>query len=159
MIGVDLVDRHQATLESNWKRRGFLDKLFCKDEQALINKHPDPEQIIWLLWSMKEAAYKIYSRKLDIRSFAPAKIHCHPTDLTSNRSLGIVCITGETFYTSSNINKALIYSTAAENNDKLNAITVNIYDLNTITDYQSLKPQSVSHHGKFLALAYIEETL
>jgi phosphopantetheinyl transferase (holo-ACP synthase) len=156
MIGVDLVDRHRAAIESNWKRKGFLNKLFNSTEQVLIQIDSHPEQMIWLLWSMKEAAYKIYSRKLNIRIFAPAKIHCTLIDSTKKSLTGQVNIEGEIFYTSSNITKTLIYSIAAEKKHQLAYIEVHISEFCLNTDYQSLLPQSVSHHGKFLALAYLK---
>ena len=36
MIGNDVVDLELAKKESNWQRRGFLSKIFTKNEQRLI---------------------------------------------------------------------------------------------------------------------------
>ena len=37
MIGNDIVDLALAQKESNWKRKGFLDKIFTLQEQLFIN--------------------------------------------------------------------------------------------------------------------------
>jgi phosphopantetheinyl transferase (holo-ACP synthase) len=76
MIGNDIVDRAQARRDSNWQRRGFLDKLFTSSEQQLIQEASDPECMVWLLWSMKESAYKATTRKTGKRVFNPRKISC-----------------------------------------------------------------------------------
>ena len=77
MIGNDIVDRAQAHRESNWQRRGFLDKVFTTDEQHLILTSNDPECMVWTLWSMKESAYKVAVRETEKRVFAPRKLECH----------------------------------------------------------------------------------
>ncbi|WP_020606782.1 4'-phosphopantetheinyl transferase family protein [Spirosoma spitsbergense] len=76
MIGNDIVDRAQAKRESNWQRKGFLDKLFTPSEQQLIQRARDPECLVWTLWSMKESAYKATTRKTEKRVFNPTKISC-----------------------------------------------------------------------------------
>ncbi len=76
MIGNDIVDRAQAKRESNWQRRGFLDKLFTQSEQQLIQRANDPECLVWTLWSMKESAYKATTRKTGERIFNPKRISC-----------------------------------------------------------------------------------
>ena len=76
MIGNDIVDRAQAKRDSNWKRRGFLDKLFTPSEQQLIQAASNPECVVWTLWSMKESAYKATTRRTGKRVFNPAKISC-----------------------------------------------------------------------------------
>ena len=56
MIGNDIVDLALAEKESNWKRKGFIDKIFTPQEQSLIKTSINQEIIIWNLWSRKEAA-------------------------------------------------------------------------------------------------------
>ncbi|MFT4791790.1 MAG: phosphopantetheinyl transferase (holo-ACP synthase), partial [Arcticibacterium sp.] len=58
MIGNDVVDLKVAALESNWMRLGFLDKVFSEEEQEVILNSENKSQMVWLFWSMKEAAYK-----------------------------------------------------------------------------------------------------
>lgn len=60
MTGNDIVDIKQAAAESNWKRKGFLEKIFTPHEQEYIGQSALPEEMVWKLWSMKESAYNIY---------------------------------------------------------------------------------------------------
>ena len=58
MIGNDVIDLTLANQESNWKRKGFLQKLFSASEQQRILKSANPSQMVWILWSIKESVYK-----------------------------------------------------------------------------------------------------
>lgn len=71
MIGNDVVDLQLAAVESNWRRKGYLHKLFSPEEQLLIGQAADPDRMVWLLWSAKEAAYKIIHRDTRQRIYAP----------------------------------------------------------------------------------------
>ncbi|GAB4009091.1 4'-phosphopantetheinyl transferase superfamily protein [Spirosoma migulaei] len=90
MIGNDIVDLAQAKRESNWQRSGFLNKLFTACEQQLIHTADDPERMVWLLWSMKESAYKIGMRETGKRVFAPLKLTCHINLLSETTAEGVV---------------------------------------------------------------------
>ena len=46
MIGNDLVDLKVASVESNWKRPRFLDKVFTIEEQQLIMNSKNQHQFI-----------------------------------------------------------------------------------------------------------------
>ncbi len=63
MIGNDIIDLAYTQENTNWQRRGFLDKVFCESEQEIIHQSSDPFATIWRFWSMKEAAYKWYLQK------------------------------------------------------------------------------------------------
>ena len=76
MIGNDIIDLQLTGRESNWQRPGFLKKLFTSEEKALIQAGTNPETIVWLLWSMKESAYKIVARQEKRSFFAPKKFRC-----------------------------------------------------------------------------------
>ena len=90
MIGNDIVDRAQARQESNWPRKGFLNKLFTIDEQRLIRAASDPDEMVWTLWSMKESAYKLVVRETGQHFFAPTKLICHLSGIRSETSEGRV---------------------------------------------------------------------
>lgn len=90
MIGNDIVDLALAGQESNWRRRGFLAKVFTAHEQHLIHEAIDPNQMVWLLWSMKESAYKVAIRITANRVFAPTKLACRITELTNTTCTGTV---------------------------------------------------------------------
>ena len=87
MIGNDIIDLSLAKTESNWQRKGFLKKLFSNDEQQLILEASNSFEMVWRLWSMKEAAYKIYTQQHIVRFFAPKKFECK---LRSAKE-GVVC--------------------------------------------------------------------
>lgn len=76
MIGNDLVDLQLAKEQSNWQRRGFLQKLFSKEEQQYIKSVGNPFHCVWRLWSMKEAAYKVIVQQEQRRFFSPSKLVC-----------------------------------------------------------------------------------
>ena len=108
MIGNDIVDLKQALLESNWERPRFLDKVFTKEEQQLISNAKNKHQLVWLLWSMKEAAYKVHVQQFGKRFFNPKKLVCKLNSETE----GMVLIDNETCFTTSTITNDYIYTVA-----------------------------------------------
>jgi len=110
MIGNDIVDLKLAAVQSNWKRKGFLDKIFTNKEQDLILNAKDPSIMVWLLWSMKESAYKIYMRQNSLRIFAPKRFECDV-----NTSQNTVKINEILYFTSSTISKDSIHTIARLN--------------------------------------------
>ncbi len=108
MTGNDIVDIATAAAESNWKRKGFLEKIFTRQEQQYIRETLFPERMVWKLWSMKESAYKIYTRQFGGRFFTPQKFTC---TLFSNGT-GQVSINEITYQTQTSITENYIYSIA-----------------------------------------------
>jgi phosphopantetheinyl transferase len=110
MIGNDIVDLNLAKIQSNWQRKGFLEKQFTQKEQCAILKAENPFVTVWLFWSMKEAAYKCYTQKSNERFYAPQKFDCRLISETK----GIVIFEGNHFYTTSFSSASYIYTTAKE---------------------------------------------
>ena len=106
MIGNDIVDLKYSA--SNWKRHRFLDKVFTKDEQALIFSSENEHETLWLLWSMKEAAYKIYVQQFNERFFNPKRLVCELRSLDE----GVVVTDKNTYFTRSIITEDYVYTTA-----------------------------------------------
>jgi phosphopantetheinyl transferase (holo-ACP synthase) len=156
MIGNDLVDLQQADKDSNWGRKGFIEKVFTASEQFLINSATQPAQMVWLLWSMKEAAYKIHTRDSKMRSFAPTSIQCNNLVLHEHTASGVVFYEGDVYYTQTEINSNYIHTLAAQQLEHLPQIEVVIeqYDPSN-TGYRLKNPNCVSHHGRYLALVFI----
>ena len=153
MIGNDLVDLNAASRESNWKRKGFQNKLFNEKEQAIIISHINPEEMVWLLWSMKEAAYKIYNKVTGIREYAPLKLSCTLTESYNAEYYGKVQISGKVYFTKSTLIQGdYIHTLAAEQESTLNSIRETIYPISLMPDYKTMAAASVSHHGQYLAL-------
>jgi len=97
LIGNDIIDLSVAKLESDWQRKGFLEKQFTEIEQQLILDSPSPFISVWKIWSMKEAAYKAYTQQNELRFFAPKKFNC----LLMSKQKGLVMYKDQKFYTSS----------------------------------------------------------
>ena len=60
MIGNDIIDLDCTRATTNWRRRGFLQKVFNPAERQIIDDSEDAFLAVWRLWSMKGAAYKAY---------------------------------------------------------------------------------------------------
>lgn len=119
MIGNDLVDLKLAAKKSNWQRKGFLDKLFTSMEQGYIINSNNPFETVWLLWSMKESAYKAYLQTYGNRFFAPKKLVCH----LISKNTGTVLIKNTLFFTKSEIGEAFIYTVASAKNQDNNFLS------------------------------------
>ena len=154
MIGNDIVDLRQAEQDSNWNRKGYLDKIFTDEEQFLISSDMHPSLLVWLLWSMKESAYKISSRATKLRTFAPIKLRCNNLIIHGGKATGNVLYEDKVYFTSSVFNDDYVHTTAAISPEDLVLAEVQITE-HTDNNYRSSNPVSVSHHGRYLALAYI----
>lgn len=164
MIGNDIVDLQLAKKESNWKRKGFLDKIYTKNEQKLILTSENPEITIWNLWTRKEAAYKIFNRNTQIRTFNPIKLECLNVCLNENETFGIVKLNNTIFLTKTTINSDFINSLAFV--DKKQKYESEIFEIEAYSSF--LKQQkivknqfgipcfhnknelvSIAHHGRY----------
>ena len=76
MIGNDIVDLGLAQKASDWKRKGYLTKIFTPLEQKLIEESKDSFKMLWRLWSMKESGYKLYLQSGGKPFYNPTKIEC-----------------------------------------------------------------------------------
>ena len=108
MIGNDIVDLKQAALESNWQRKGFLNKVFTQKERAYIQDSENPFLMVWQLWSMKESAYKINSQQYQQRFFNPKRIACSFLNDVNDE----VKIDNNVYSTFSTFDKGFIYTVA-----------------------------------------------
>lgn len=158
MIGNDVIDLQQSRLESNWQRKGFIEKLFTIEEQWLIKNNEQPEIMVWLLWSMKEAAYKIYNRETKIRAFMPKRLVCNLTQQSEVIILGNVTCDQNIYHTSTIASKNFIHTIAVTNENELNNV-IEIERKEVAKDANGIpflsssshlqQPVSISHHGRF----------
>lgn len=157
MIGNDIVDLALAKKDSNWRRRGFLDKIFTTTEQTLIKDTQDQDLMVWNLWSRKEAAYKIYNRETGIRAYIPIQLEC----IYENETTGTVNCNGNTYYTKTLISGDKIHTIAFTNKSCFKEI-VYLKSCDLIVKKEGLpyyfdkerntiRPISISHHGRFKA--------
>lgn len=155
MIGNDIVDLALARKESNWQRKGFLDKIFTKNEQLLISNAKNPDIMVWNLWTRKEAAYKIYNRQTGISGYFPLQLKC----FYESETLGTVSCNEITYHTQTKISDDCIYTIAVTEKQYFNQIR-NLHSETKINKTNGIpfiideltkisKPVSISHHGRF----------
>ena len=159
MIGNDIIDLTLAGKESNWKRAGFLDKIFTKKEQLMILNVQNPEHMVWNLWSRKEAAYKIYNRQTGIRAFIPLQLECFDLKTSNGILYGKVVCNSNIYFTKTEMSAQHIHTIAVTKMEDFDVVqyienTLNIQKTNGIPNWVDneklvLKPMSISHHGKF----------
>lgn len=113
MIGNDIIDLNLAEKENDWQREGFLKKQFTKEEQSLILKARNSFEMVWTLWSMKEAAYKIWAQQNKKRMFAPLKFEC----VLTSEDEGFVSFQNQKVYTNTLHNEFYIYTIACLEKD------------------------------------------
>ncbi|MEZ7500175.1 4'-phosphopantetheinyl transferase superfamily protein [Flavobacterium sp. Arc3] len=163
MIGNDVVDLALARIESNWKRQGYLDKIFTQKEQLLISTAENSDIMVWNLWSRKEAAYKIYNRATGIRGYFPLKLEC----TYENRNIGSVLCNGYTYYTKTEIIQDKIHTIAVTDKMDLNFVlelgpTVKIIKKKGVPflvegKKNSLNLVSLSHHGRYSTMVRLKQ--
>ncbi len=112
MIGNDIIDLAFARKSSSWQRKAWLNKLFTVEEQQQIWQSNDPENTLWIFWSMKESAYKIIVREEQRRFFAPKKLHCTLSESQTHFSSGTVRFQSKTYLTKSACKNASIHTVA-----------------------------------------------
>ncbi|MCG9972355.1 4'-phosphopantetheinyl transferase family protein [Christiangramia crocea] len=90
MIGNDIIDLKVSLPERKSENSRFMDKVFSKKERSFIENSEDGEMILWLMWSMKEAAYKAHQRNFGLsRALNPLSFSCALN--LSERSATVLC--------------------------------------------------------------------
>ena len=150
MIGNDVVDLALAKAESNWQRKGFLDKVFTKGEQNIIFGSENQDITVWTLWSRKEAVYKIIRQENGTRGFYPLRIE------NRDYKRGIVVFEEQLFYTKTTIDENFIHSIALQNQAFNRVVelsnTTSLYKKNEIPyliQENRVVNLSKSHHGRY----------
>jgi phosphopantetheinyl transferase (holo-ACP synthase) len=128
MIGNDIVDLQLAKTQSNWQRRGWLQKIFTVKEQQHIFISGNKELQIWIFWSMKEAAYKAHQQRFGFfPRYNPKSFQC--------TLKGAVNVNNETYKIVTEIQNGYVHSIAMLSHiDYLSSIYTKRVDL-----YKKLK--------------------
>lgn len=116
MVGNDIVDLKEEQNASNWQRPRFLDKLFTPLEQSYIQDAKNSFLMVWRLWSMKEASYKLYTQIYPSRFYNPKGFQC-----TLDTNSGIVNFNNFQCYVETKITSNYIISEARLERQKLNS--------------------------------------
>lgn len=157
MIGNDIIDLQTAAMESNWRRPNYLSKIFTPAEQALIRDAVNPDQIVWWLWSAKEAVYKIVNRQTLQRRYAPLSF----TYETENSFIH----GKKKYFIESEITDAFIHTIAVTNPDlfpHLEVLTdagIAYYKDKNGLPMIANQPVSISHHGRYWAMVKQKDLL
>lgn len=148
MIGNDIIDLQEVSSSPISRRKRFLDKVFTIEEQDFLLTQNDANSWIWLLWSMKESAWKAHYRNSLIRTFSPKLMQCNTYNFSieSDFISGIVALENKVYYTLSYWKDDLIHTVA-------NATAVPVeYDFFSFSSYnQSLQVrkkvcETISNH-------------
>lgn len=155
MIGNDVVDLTLARTESNWRRKGFLDKIFTASEQKLILKASNQDEMVWMLWSLKESTYKAYTRIDFKRGFYPIQIEVKSLIKVNHQYFSKIFLFGHHFKGKTNIHSTIINSIVVCSHLKYKNIIEDY--TNAIIKGKNALPLceisnnlvSISHHGNF----------
>ncbi len=108
MVGNDIIDLELTRQQSDWQRKGFLQKIFTHEEQSRIHSSENPFMTVWRMWSMKESAYKLFIQTGQDRFFNPLRLSC---EIHSPRE-GLVNIEKLNIYTRSKFHPKFIFTRA-----------------------------------------------
>jgi len=181
MLGNDIVDLKFAKLHYNWRRKGYLNKIFSARELELINSSKSEDTMVWVLWSMKEAAYKCYNRLTSERLFNPQAFECALFSSCNNSASGVVKRNGQSFFTKTDISKNYVHTLAYSGTLMLDHLSVHHLknnaeysvafahstncslqkDKNHLPEVVDKKTQhkhtaSISHDGRYLCIAFLK---
>lgn len=146
-IGNDIVDLNLAKTQSNWQRKGFLEKQFTKYEQEEILNSENSFLKVWQFWSMKEAAYKCYVQQHEKRFFAPKKISCK---IFSNQN-GIAEIENEIYYIKYIISESYVYSVATKKSN-FKMVSESFFLDKNLSSTKVINNKLLSHFSKEIQL-------
>lgn len=162
MIGNDVVDLILAKKESNWKRKGYLDKLFSNTDQDFIKNANNQDEMVWMLWSIKESTYKAYQRICYNQGFYPLKIKIESLNLIEAIYFSKVKLFEINFYGKTIIENEIVKTVVVKNeNDFANLVSCNSaeYQKNSNGlpfEVHSKKPISISHHGRSREVLFLK---
>ncbi|WP_067029464.1 4'-phosphopantetheinyl transferase superfamily protein [Allomuricauda sp. CP2A] len=142
MVGNDIVDLHEAHIASNWQRPRFLTKLFTELEQRYIRDAKTPFLMVWRLWSMKEASYKLFTQIYPNRFYNPKGFEC-----TVENNSGTVKFNGFQCYVETKETSKYIISEARLNKQKLRSKIVKFKTTNQKEQSEELKTRLLNYVG------------
>jgi len=110
LIGNDIIDR-QIPISKNWNTPRYLNKIYTSLEQQHISASVDPELMVQILWSLKEAAYKAHQRRFNLkRSYNPIQFNCQIITEENGSIGGEINIDDVIYFSHSKITPQFIHS-------------------------------------------------
>lgn len=138
MVGNDIVDIAYTKNNSNWERPRFLEKLFTPIEQQLIYSAKMPSIMVWRLWSMKEAAYKLYTQINPSRFYNPKGFECE-----INNTVNIVRFTDFTCYVETKTTSDYIISEARLDTQLMTSKVIKLTNSNPKTQSKIIREKTI----------------
>ena len=157
MLGNDIVDIKEAYRTSNWQRPRLLDKLFTPKEQQLISYSEDSFLMVWQLWSMKEAAYKLYTQLYPSRFYSPKDFKCNINTTSKSVNYKTFSCYVETKITSDYILSEAHLTPSKMISEVLMFNSKNVKDQSTILKTQLLKKLSRGHSVDHVILGIVKD--
>lgn len=166
MVGNDIVDLSLADKVS-WNRPRFLDKVCTSSEQLLLADAEDPATFFWVLWSMKESAYKLHFRKYLTRALNPIRFACY----FEGSSVGRVEVANEIYQTHSIVNQDFIHTIASDAKTEVRSKEVSVDDwkevrtetiqslIQSFSSLFDLNPKKVNFKKDIHGIPYLTEEL
>lgn len=106
-IGNDIVSIKHTIENKHFLTQRYLDKLFTPSEQSFIWSTHMPAYAVWLMWTAKESAYKIYNKQSGKRMYHPKKFEVTVADKHLSTYIKSVqpreCITNESVQLNSSL--------------------------------------------------------
>ncbi len=73
MLGNDIVDLADPETRSGGQHPRFDERVFAQSERAVLARNSDPTRMRWILWAVKESAYKALRRMRPGTVFSPPR--------------------------------------------------------------------------------------
>jgi phosphopantetheinyl transferase (holo-ACP synthase) len=152
VVGNDIIDIRETKRTTNWKRSGFLQKVFTQKEQELIRDSTNPFTTVWQLWSMKESAYKVFIQAGADSFFNPSRIECDVESLEN----GQVRIDETSIKTNTTLNPKYIFTTAVLNDSEIKNCVCQLAESNTAFQTKLMQEHVISAFAKQNSLNSID---
>jgi phosphopantetheinyl transferase (holo-ACP synthase) len=182
VLGNDIVDLKQAAKESDWQRKGLLNKIYTPLEQELILAADCPAAVVWLIWTMKEASYKAVNRITGLRSYAPLSYVCSGLAINGTQATASVTVDSYRLFIKAQISEEIVHSSAVLQEEQLEQLRIHYLSNSAayVDEFNQCCPEyllfknpeglplithlptsttgaaSVSHHGSYAAIVYAE---
>lgn len=125
MIGNDIVDMNDERNFNRSSQQRFLNKLFTASEQKLIASSDMPDHMVWILWSIKESAYKVINKYTGERSYAPLSYEVKMKEVNVLNTAFLestVAVSDTILFARTFVTENFIYSNASTSLSLLNSV-------------------------------------
>ena len=115
-LGNDIVHLDSIHCHQRHDRPGFINKVLTETEKVYFQLSTDKKTMLWLFWSIKEAAYKCCSRKDPTFLFSPKKFNTRSIKRSENGFYGEVVFDSSIYSYRSSTNGQYLHTIVFESN-------------------------------------------